>query len=116
MDTSDISSPSFVDAIIYFFSSSNLPLRVKHSAITFISKGPYTEDIKDYRPLSHCNILYNVIAKLLTDRMKVLLSPLIHSPQVSFIKGCDIVDNVILANEILHGFNQKCYPKSFCEN
>lgn len=49
-----------------------------------------------------CNLTYKTITKLIVDRLRPLLPELIHPAQITFITNRNIVDNVIIAYEIVH--------------
>ncbi|KAL9292824.1 putative RNA-directed DNA polymerase [Arabidopsis thaliana] len=61
----------------------------------------------DFRPISCLNTLYKVIAKLLTSRLKKLLNEVISPAQSAFLPGRLLSENVLLATEIVHGYNTK---------
>lgn len=58
--------------------------------------------MKDLRPISLCNVMYIIIAKVLANRMKVILPKIISETQAAFVQGRSIIDNVITAFEIIH--------------
>lgn len=55
----------------------------------------------DYRPLSMCNILNKIFSKVIANRMACLLPNMIFLEQSAFVKGREIVDNIILALELV---------------
>ncbi|KAL2227711.1 UNVERIFIED_CONTAM: hypothetical protein Sindi_2129800 [Sesamum indicum] len=62
--------------------------------------------VNDFRPISCCNVLYKIIAKLLVQRLSVLLDKIISPCQTTFIPGRSIGDNIMLAQELFSGYNQ----------
>jgi Reverse transcriptase (RNA-dependent DNA polymerase) len=61
--------------------------------------------IKDFHPISLLNCSFKIFTKILTNRLHVL-DWLIGVNQHAFLKGRNIVDNVIAAHEILHYVKQ----------
>ena len=71
------------------------------------SKKETSECVADYRPISLCKVIYNLVTKIITNKMKLVLSNIISSNQSAFVLGKIITDNVLFDFEILHSMNKK---------
>ena len=58
--------------------------------LTLLHKGGEREDIQNWRPLTLLNCDYKIILKLLAERLKNVLTKLIHPYQKGFVKGRNI--------------------------
>ena len=85
-----------------FFADGVMPEGVNNTVIVLIPKGKNTSSIKDYRPISLCNVLYKVISKILVNRLRPFLDDLISETQSAFIPGRMITDNSLIAFECFH--------------
>ena len=63
--------------------------------------------IGNYRPLSLAFTNHNFLAKLITERLKLMLSQIIGTEQQGFIKGGNITGNLILSKEIIEYCQEK---------
>jgi hypothetical protein len=70
--------------------------------ICLIPKKENANEIKNYRPISLINCSVKIITKCLTDRLASCMNELIDRSQTAFIKGRYIMDNIVIANEVLH--------------
>ena len=74
--------------------------------ISLIPKVVVPNNMKHYRPISLCNVLYKAISKILINLLKPIQSSCICKNQSTIVPSWQILDNVILAHEYLH------YPKN----
>ena len=72
---------------------------------TFIALIPKKNDasnIRDFRPISLVGSLSKILAKVLANRLKVVLDQLISKSQNSFVGGRQILDSVLISNECVN--------------
>ena len=70
-------------------------------ALTLLHKGGEREDIINWRPLTLLNCDYKIISKLLAERLKNVLTKLIHSDQTGFVKGRNISEANRMIQDII---------------
>lgn len=75
--------------------------------VVLIPKVKEPQDMSQLGPISLCNILYKICAKVLANRLKPLLSSLISPFQNAFVPGWLISDNSLLASEVGHFLHNK---------
>lgn len=63
-------------------------------------ENPVTPD--KFLPIALCNVIYKVISKVITNRLKPLLPMLISPKQLGYVEGRQILDGIILTHEIIH--------------
>ncbi|KAL2248022.1 UNVERIFIED_CONTAM: putative mitochondrial protein [Sesamum indicum] len=97
-------------AVLEFFSTGKLLKQVNSTLSALIPKVHTPMTVGDFRPISCCNVLYKIIAKLLVQRLSVVLDKIISPCQGAFIPGRSIGDNILLAQELLAGYNKVRLP------
>jgi hypothetical protein len=91
-----------IQAVRKFFGDGTMPPGINDTAIVLIPKGNEPEKLKDFCPVSLCNIIYKVISKCLVNRLTPILDDIIFPEQSAFVLGCLITDNAIIAFECIH--------------
>ncbi|CAA7028173.1 unnamed protein product [Microthlaspi erraticum] len=92
------------EAVMEFLTSGRI-LKQWNSTLVLIPKTTNASSTSDFRPISCLNTAYKVISKLLANRLQGILSKVISNPQSAFMLGRLIAENVLLATEIVHGYN-----------
>jgi hypothetical protein len=104
-----------VPAVQKNFETGNMPEGVNDTCIVLIPKIADPESMKDFRPISLCNVIYKTVSKCIVNRLRPLLQDIISSNQSAFIPGRMITDNALLAFECLHAINTSKDGRSeFC--
>ncbi|KAA3471031.1 reverse transcriptase [Gossypium australe] len=75
--------------------------------IVLIPKVSHPSTLVNFRPISLCSVIYKIIAKSIANRLQDVIGNCIDEVQSAFVPGRLILDNVLLAYEILHTFRQK---------
>ncbi|XP_038994199.1 uncharacterized protein LOC120118111 [Hibiscus syriacus] len=96
-----------VGAVKYFFQHSSMLLAFNATTIALILKTPNPIKVKDFRPISCCSVIYKTITKILVQRLIRLIPGMVSINQTAFIKGRSIVDNTLLAQELVKGYDRK---------
>ena len=88
-----------MNAVLNLFKEGSMPKGINDAVIVLIPKKNNLEYLKDFRPISLCNMIYKVISKYLVNRLRPLLDELISETQSAFIPGRLITDNATIAFE-----------------
>ncbi|XP_042972839.1 uncharacterized protein LOC122304645 [Carya illinoinensis] len=93
------------------FQSSCWPREFNATHIALIPKTKNPTKVTEYRPISLCNVIYKILAKVLANRLKKFLPSVISQAQSAFVPGRPITDNIIVAFEALHSMQGRLKGK-----
>lgn len=93
-------------AIQSFFRFGFLPKGLNTTILALIPKKTDARMMKDFRPISCCNVLYKVISKILANRLKTILPSFIAPNQSAFIKDKLLMENLLLATELVKDYHK----------
>eukprot|EP00268_Persea_americana_P057841 TRINITY_DN6958_c1_g1_i1.p1 TRINITY_DN6958_c1_g1~~TRINITY_DN6958_c1_g1_i1.p1 ORF type:complete len:168 (+),score=22.95 TRINITY_DN6958_c1_g1_i1:1084-1587(+) len=83
--------------------------------ITLTAKNSGATCIEDFHPISLIGSIYKILAKVLATRLQKVLPNLITINQGAFVKGRQILDGVLIANEFIHSRNLEKKPGLICK-
>jgi hypothetical protein len=96
-----------VEEVLGAIQNVSIPSGWNDMTIILISKVDNPDKVSQFRPISLCNVVYKIISKMLTQRLKAFLSEIIDDHQSAFVLGRLITDNFLLAYECIHSTKKK---------
>ncbi|EOY03669.1 Uncharacterized protein TCM_018759 [Theobroma cacao] len=84
-----------------FHKEGGLGCGVNASFITLILKVQNPTSLGEYRPISLVGNLYKIVAKTLANRLRNVIGEVIGRNQFAFIKGKQLMDCALIANEMV---------------
>jgi hypothetical protein len=72
------------DLVTSFYNTGNLPTSINTTYIVIIPKNNCPTTLRDFRPISLCNVSFKIVAKSLADRIKNHLPHISHPSQNCF--------------------------------
>lgn len=76
------------------------------SSVTLVPKVNNASQVRDFRPIACCSIVYKLISKILTARMQGVIAEVVSDCQFGFIPGRCIADNILLATKLIKGYGR----------
>ena len=89
-----------LEVIQYFFDNAQFEKSLNATFISLIPEKSDATEVKDFRPISLIGGVYKIIAKVLANRLKMVLGDIVHESRNAFVKGKQILDSVLIANGI----------------
>ncbi|WOL11109.1 hypothetical protein Cni_G19870 [Canna indica] len=95
-------SDELMTAVASFFRSKKLLHSFNDTIIALIPKRKIVSDMLHPRPINLCNVVYKICSKIIVHRLQPLMDKLISLNQSAFVQGRLILENILLAHEMVH--------------
>ncbi|GAA0181321.1 hypothetical protein LIER_42276 [Lithospermum erythrorhizon] len=92
------------EAVKTFFATSIMPNFINSTTISLIPKVQEPLLMKDFRPISCCNVVYKCISTILAGRQNDTLHGVIGIQQTAYVPGISISDGIMLMQELVCGY------------
>lgn len=79
--------------------------------VVLIPKVDHPSTIKEFRPISLCNVTFKLVTKVLVNRLRPFLDDIVGPMQSSFLPGRGTMDNAFLAQDIVHFMDRSTTAK-----
>ena len=100
--------PKLTSACLGVLNNGNSIVVVNDTHLVLIPKKNVPVGVVDhYRLISLHNMIYNLVTKMIANRMNLVLPYLVSHQQSVFVLGHLITDNVVIASELLHSLSKK---------
>lgn len=103
----DILGKDIFNSCSNWLKESKFPATLNDSTLVLIPKNDNVERMAYLWPITLCNVLYKIVAKVLANRLKEILSGVITENQSAFVLERNISDNVLVAFQLLHFMRNK---------
>lgn len=104
-------SPYLMESYNYSFENNMLSIDQRRALLILIPKGAKDKRLlQNWRPISLLNVDYKILAKALANRLQNVISNIVCSDQVGYIKGRYIGDNIRTMLDILEITKYKIDP------
>lgn len=87
--------------------------QVNNTLLTLIPKGDEPSQASHFRPIALCNVIYKIVTKIITQRLRDIMPYVVAKKQSSFIPGKSTIDNILVLQETINSFMHLNGKKGF---
>lgn len=87
--------------------------KINQTLLILIPKVNSPESMKHLRLIGLCNVIFKIVSKIMCNRLKTVMAKLVAPNQCSFIQGRHSLDNIVIAQEIIHNMRHMKGKKGF---
>ncbi|KAK2648656.1 hypothetical protein Ddye_016145 [Dipteronia dyeriana] len=102
----EIVKNDFMNFLGEFYRDSSVVKHLNNTFLALIPKIRNPNSLKDYRPISLVRVTYKILAKVLANRLKKVMDLVISPNPMAFVKGRQIVDSFVIAEEVIHSWRK----------
>jgi len=95
-----------------FHGNGKLTKGINCTFIALIPKIDNPQRLNDFHPISLVGSMYKVMAKVLANRLCKVNGNIVSPAQSAFVKGRQILDNILIANEVVD--EARKYKRNCC--
>ncbi|CAL1367271.1 unnamed protein product [Linum trigynum] len=107
----DVVGLDFSSFIRSCFSNPSNIRSINETLLALIPKVESPSSMNHFRPITLCNVGYEVVAKCIANNLKMLMPQVVHPNQSSFVPNRHITDNIIILQETVHYMSRKAGKK-----
>ncbi|XP_021835349.2 uncharacterized protein [Spinacia oleracea] len=93
-------------AVFDFFNAGGVLGKFNCTSVTLVPKIPSPTSVSHFRPISCCTTVYKIVSKVLIARLQKVVAEVVYEYQAGFVPRRSISDNIIVATELIKGYNR----------
>ncbi|RVW72046.1 Transposon TX1 uncharacterized 149 kDa protein [Vitis vinifera] len=97
----DFIKEEVVELFKEFYDQKSFAKSLNSTFLVIIPKKGGAEDLGEFQPISLLRGLYKLMAKVLANRLKMVLDKVVSADQNAFVRGRQILDASLIANEVV---------------
>ena len=111
----DFAKEEILDMFKEFYEQNVFLKSLNETFLVLLPKKGGAEDLGDFRPISLLGGLYKLLAKVLANRLKKVIGRVVSPDQNAFVKGRQILDVSLIANEVIDDWQKNGEKGLICK-